>query len=127
MEFPLVFGILLLGYRIGKGVFIGMKCYLDDTEPGNFAVGDGAIISYGCYFSLHGKGQHRSSISIGSKAYIGMHTTIAAGENGLVIGSDAVVGAGSVVVRSVQDGHRVAGNPARDLSAVNGGVETATN
>jgi serine O-acetyltransferase/putative colanic acid biosynthesis acetyltransferase WcaB len=34
----------------------------------------------------------------------------------VVIGARAIVGAGSVVTRSVQDGAVVAGNPARELA-----------
>lgn len=35
---------------------------------------------------------------------------------GIVIGARAIVGAGSVVTRSVRDGAVVAGNPARELN-----------
>ena len=31
----------LVGFRIGRGVFIGMKCYLDDVEPSPTTIGDG--------------------------------------------------------------------------------------
>ncbi len=35
----------LIGYKIGKNVFIGMKCYLDDLEPKNFTIEDNVTIS----------------------------------------------------------------------------------
>ncbi|NND70926.1 MAG: acyltransferase [Rhodothermales bacterium] len=105
----------MLGYKIGKNVFIGMKCYLDDTEPSSFTVGDNSIISYGCYFALHGKGQNRSTITLEDGVYIGTRSTIIAGEAGLTIGSGATVGAGSLVNKPVEPGSIVGGNPARLL------------
>ena len=47
-------------------------------------------------------------------ASIGSNATIL---GGVVIGARAIVGAGSVVTRSVQDGAVVAGNPARELAS----------
>lgn len=107
----------MIGYKIGKKVFVGMKCYLDDTEPQNMAVADNVTISYGCYFALHGKGQDRSNINIEAGAYIGMRATVIAGERGLTIGRDSTVGAGSLVNRDVPPDVLVAGNPARVLKA----------
>ena len=52
----------LIGYNIGKNVFIGMKCYLDDLEPKKTIIEDGVVISYGCYFALHGINQRHSYI-----------------------------------------------------------------
>jgi len=46
-------------------------------------------------------------------ASIGSNATIL---GGVVIGARAIVGAGSVVTRSVPDGAVVAGNPARELT-----------
>lgn len=104
----------LVGYRIGKNVFIGMKCYLDDVEPAHTMIEDDAIISYGVYFSLHGKGQDRSYIRIGKGAYIGMRANIVAGKEPLEIGEKAIIGAGSLVNRSVSPGATAVGVPARE-------------
>ena len=59
----------LVGYKIGKNVFIGMKCYLDDLEPQNTKIEDNVTISYGCYFALHGIGQKAFCISILRKVF----------------------------------------------------------
>ena len=48
----------LCGFKIGKHVFIGMKCYLDDMcYDLLFEIGNNVTISYGVYFACHGKGQ----------------------------------------------------------------------
>ena len=44
-----------VGFKIGSNVIIGMKCYLDDMEPSHTTIKNNVTISYGCYFSLHGK------------------------------------------------------------------------
>ncbi|MEM6784251.1 MAG: acyltransferase [Bacteroidota bacterium] len=105
----------LVGYRIGRGVFIGMKCYLDDVEPSHTTLGDGVIVSYGCYFALHGKGQVRSHITIEDGAYVGMRSSIVAGSEPLTIGAGAIVGACSLVRTDVAPHTTVAGHPARVL------------
>lgn len=44
-----IFFYRLCGYNIGKNVFIGMRCYLDDLEPKMFTVEDNVTISYGVF------------------------------------------------------------------------------
>ena len=103
----------IIGYSIGKNVFIGMKCYLDDLEPKSTIIEDNVVISYGCYFSLHGIDQRHTHIHIKRGAYLGMRTTIAAGKNGVVVGENTVIGAASLVIRSLPDNIKAAGVPAK--------------
>ena len=103
----------LLGYEIGRNVFIGMKCYLDDMEPCKTVIEDDVTISYGCYFSVHGRGQGHTTIRIKHGAYIGMRCTILSGKSGITIGEECLIGAGSVVNRSIPDGMVAVGVPAR--------------
>ncbi len=103
----------LVGFRIGKNVFIGMKCYLDDMDPSKTVIEDDAVISYGCYFAIHGVGQEHSEILIKKGAYVGMRSNLIGGKSGIVLGEKAVVGAASVVTRSVPDFATAVGNPAR--------------
>lgn len=105
----------LIGYKIGKNTFIGMKCYLDDTEPSHTIIGNNVTISYGCFFALHGKNQDRLFIEIEDKAYIGMRCNIIASKENLTIGSEAIVGSGSLVNKSVDQYCKVAGVPAKEL------------
>ena len=108
----------LVGYKIGKNVFIGMKCYLDDLEPQSTKIEDDVTISYGCYFALHGIGQKHSFIHIKKGVYIGMRSTIIADEEGITIGENSIVGAASLVNKSLPDNVTAAGVPAKIIKPV---------
>jgi acetyltransferase-like isoleucine patch superfamily enzyme len=90
-----------IGFKIGRNVFIGMKCYLDDVEVSKTIIEDDVTISYGCYFACHGKGQKHTSIVIKQGAYIGMRCNILSGRDGVIIGKNAIIGAGSLVNKNV--------------------------
>jgi bifunctional UDP-N-acetylglucosamine pyrophosphorylase/glucosamine-1-phosphate N-acetyltransferase len=80
--------------------------YLGDAEIGEAAnIGAGTIT---CNFD----GTHKNRTEIGSGAFIGSNSSLVAP---LRVGVGAQTGAGSVVIRDVGDGERVAGNPARPL------------
>jgi len=66
----------LCGFKIGKHVFIGMKCYLDDMCYDLLTIGNNVTISYGVYFACHGKNQGHYPIKIEDGAYIGMRASI---------------------------------------------------
>jgi acetyltransferase-like isoleucine patch superfamily enzyme len=108
---------ILVGYKIGESVFIGMKCYLDDVEPKNTVIEDDVTISYGCYFALHGVGQGHSSIHIKRGAYIGMRAAIIAGRRGISIGENSIVGASSLVNASIPPNAKAVGVPARVVAS----------
>ena len=113
-----IFFYRAIGYKnISKKCFIGMRCYLDDLEPKMLTIEDCVEVSYGTFFACHGKGQRHYPITIKSGAYIGMRSTIISPhEGGIVIGKDAVVGAGSLVNKSIPDGEKWAGNPAKKIN-----------
>lgn len=108
-----IFLYRLCGYKIGKNVFIGMRCYFDDLEPKLFTIEDGAVISYGVFFSCHGTRQTHTPITIKKGAYVGMRSNIISGKNGVTIGENAVVGAGTLVNKDVPDGATAVGVPCR--------------
>ncbi len=105
----------LVGYKIGKNVFIGMKCYLDDLEPQSTTIEDNVVISYGCYFALHGIRQKHTFIHIKKGAYIGMRATIIAGKEGISIGENSIIGAASLVNKSVPNNVMAVGVPVKIL------------
>lgn len=105
------------GYKIGKNTFIGMRCYLDDMCYDMIEIGNNVTISYGVYFACHGRKQGHNPIMIKDGAYIGMKSAIIARkEGGTVIGKDAVIGACTLVNRSVPDGATIVGIPGRVIS-----------
>jgi len=105
----------LVGFKIGKHVFIGMKCYMDDVKPANTIIEDNVTISYGCYFAVHGKYQGTAPITVKQEAYIGVGAIILSSQKigPVVIGEGAIVGAGAVVNRSIPDHATAVGVPAR--------------
>lgn len=108
----------LVGYKIGSNVFIGMKCYLDDLNPSKMIIESNVTISYGCYFSLHGKRQGHQQITIKEGVYIGMRSNVVATKAPIIIGEKAIVGACSLVKQSIPDGKIVAGVPAKIIGEV---------
>jgi acetyltransferase-like isoleucine patch superfamily enzyme len=91
----------MIGFKIGKNVFIGMRCYMDDVAIKNTIIEDGVTVSYGCYFACHGKGQKHTTITIKKGTYIGMRCNILSGKDGIVIGENCIIGAGALVNKSI--------------------------
>ena len=116
-----IFLYRLCGFKIGRHVFIGMRCYLDDMCYDLLTIGDNVIISYGVYFACHGRNQDHYPIVVGEGAYIGMRASVisknadkdAPAEEGVTIGKGAVVGACSLVNRNVPEGCTAIGVPCR--------------
>lgn len=105
----------MIGFDIGKNVFIGMKCYMDDMAIKNTVIEDNVTISYGTYFACHGKDQGHTKITIKQNAYIGMRCNIISGKEGVTIGENAIVGAGSLVNRDIPSNATAVGVPIRVL------------
>lgn len=100
------------GYKIGKNVFIGMRCYLDDLCYDKIIIEDNATISYGVYFACHGRKQNHNLIHIGKHAYIGMRAMIVARRD-IEIGDNAIIGAGTLVNKSVPNDSTSVGIPCK--------------
>mgnify|MGYP000246501231 CR=1 FL=1 len=102
----------LCGYSIGKNVFIGMRCYLDDMCYDKIIIENNVTISYGVFFACHGRKQDHHSIILKKNSYIGMRASIIA-KNDIVIGNNAIVGACSLVNKSIPDDTISVGIPNR--------------
>ncbi|MFA6629824.1 MAG: acyltransferase [Sulfuricurvum sp.] len=111
-----IFLYRIIGFKIGKNVFIGMKCYMDDIDPSMTIIKDDVTISYGCYFACHGKNQPHTPILIESGVYIGMRSNIMSGKNGITIGTNSIIGAGSLVLNSIAPDTTAYGVPAKIAS-----------
>lgn len=109
------------GFKIGKNVFIGMKCYLDDMESNLITIDDDAILSFEVCLVVHGRYQKHTPIHIKKNAYIGCRSTILSGKTGIEIGENAVVGVCSFVNKSIGNDCVYAGVPAKFIRKINEG------
>lgn len=105
----------LCGFKIGKKVFIGMKCYLDDMDVKSTVIEDNVTISYGVYFACHGIKQDYHHIVIKEGAYIGMRSSIIA-RTDIEIGRNSIIGAMSLVNKSIPDNVTAVGVPCKIIS-----------
>jgi maltose O-acetyltransferase len=108
------------GLAMGERVFIGGGTVLDPDFAFLISIGDDTTISIGVVVLAHdastrrGTGYSRvASVRIGQRVFIGARAVVLPG---VMIGDDAIVGAGSVVTHNVDAGTVVAGNPARMIA-----------
>jgi acetyltransferase-like isoleucine patch superfamily enzyme len=126
----------IVAERDGVEISIGQNTYIGNSTiacAARIDIGDDVLISWGCSIVDHNshslfwterahdvaeyyEGKKNWAdvkmmpVSIGDKAWIGLNTIIL---KGVEIGQGAIVGAGSVVTRSVAPWTLVAGNPAK--------------
>ncbi|NLR09153.1 MULTISPECIES: sugar O-acetyltransferase [Lactobacillaceae] len=112
--------------HFGQNVVINFNCnFVDD---GDIYIGDDCMVGPGVTFAtaLHPispklrrhKLQFNHPIRLGQNVWIGANATILPG---VIIGDNAVVGAGSVVTKDVAANTIVVGNPARKLRDITPG------
>ena len=107
--------------RLGARVFVNMGCIFLDAAP--IVLGDDVQLGPGVQLltSDHPRDAAQRAallesahpISIGARAWLGGGVIVLPG---VEIGRDAIIGAGSVVTRSVRAGVTAAGNPCRVIS-----------
>jgi maltose O-acetyltransferase len=106
--------------RVGDGVFLNFNCVILDVVE--VSIGDGTQIGPGVQIlsADHPRDAttRATGLEFGRPIRIGRNVWIGGGAlilPGVEIGDDAVIGAGSVVTRSVPAGAIAVGNPARVL------------
>jgi len=107
-----------LGAIIGNGVFIGENVYIDEQFAQLLTIEDGAVISTGTSILLHDSAYNNvcgapikvERVHISKNVYVGVNCTILCG---VTIGTETIVGAGSVVTRNIPSKCVAAGNPAK--------------
>ncbi len=90
----------LRGIKIGPDVFIGDDVYFDNEYPEAIEIGANAQISIRSIIIAHTRGPGK--VIIGKDAFIGPNSVLVCGAGRVLkIGEGAVIGAGSVITRSV--------------------------
>lgn len=107
-----------IGVKIGKGCYISTKNY--SSEPYLISIGDNVRVANNVRFFTHGglwpyRKQYPGlevfgKITIGNNVYIGEGVHLMPG---IEIGDNCVIGAASVVTKSIPEGTIAAGNPIR--------------
>lgn len=109
------------GVHIGKNVYLGMFCFLDNLHPEYIYIEDNASINAGSMILTHFNPMKRYSpifqaqvapVLIKEGAIVAVRSTIMPG---VCIGKNSVVSAGSVVEKNVPDYTMVKGVPARKV------------
>lgn len=95
------------GVKVGAGTFIGQDVYIDNEYPECVEIHDRVQISLRVIIIAHTRGPGR--IIIEKEAFIGPNSVLVCGaDRALKIGAGAVIGAGSVITKSVAPGLYVA-------------------
>lgn len=123
-------GVVLLLTGEGARISIGPRCYINRQTmfdaSGEITVGAETMIGPFCYITDHDHGARSGQrpsegelitapTRLGARCWIGAHVTVL---KGVSIGDGSVVGAGSVVTKSIPAGVIAVGNPARVLKQV---------
>lgn len=112
-----------IGVKIGTGCAIATRGF--GSEPYLITIGNNVQITNEVKFATHGAGwilrnkypefDCFGKITIGNNVYIGNCALIMPGVS---IGNNVIVGAGSVVTKSIPDNAIVGGNPAKTIGSV---------
>lgn len=108
---------------VDNHTFIGEGVIFDSLYPEQIELGKHVHLTMGCILLTHildtshsGIKWRKGHIRIKDNAFIGANTVIC---NSVTIGSNSIVGAGSVVTKDIPDNEIWAGNPARFIKKRN--------
>lgn len=105
---------LTLGRNVAIGSSSLIACYAPIYIGNNFISAPGLYINSGSH-DINSLKPSASPITIGKRVWCGMRVTIC---SGVTIGDDVVIGAGSVVTRSIPSGYLAVGVPAKPIKKI---------
>jgi acetyltransferase-like isoleucine patch superfamily enzyme len=111
-----------LGIEIGKNTMISFRAKID-VRRGKVFIGDNCTITYGCMILSHdhaatlldSKDNGEGSTIINNNVFIGVNSVILPN---VTIGENSIIGAGSIVTRSIPPNVVAMGNPARVIKEI---------
>lgn len=110
------------GLKVGKNVYGLVNCTIDHGNCDLITIGDNVIFAPQVYLLAHDTSSKKftgftreKEINIGNNCFIGLRVTILPG---VTIGENSIIGAGSVVVKSIPANVVAAGNPAKVIMTV---------
>lgn len=102
-----------MGVKIGKGVYIAPRVFLDGMYPRLIELEDNCLLGGGCTILTHENTVDKfriGPVKIGSSSVIGAFSIV---RSGVSIGSNVQTGIGSFVAKDIPDDRVAIGNPAR--------------
>ena len=107
-----------MGVKIGKNIYIGKYCIIDDTFPDLITIEDNVVISFGTTITAHDASCNNiAPVVLKKGSFVGARSIILPG---VTLAENSIVGAGSVVSKDVPAGKTVAGCPARIIENKSG-------
>jgi len=119
----------LRGTKIGKNVFIGPGCFLEESRPDLITIEDNVSLAPHVKVITHDSSYHgiepripiiRGRVIIKRGAFVGTGSIILPG---VTIGERSIIGAGSVVTKDIPPNSIAVGIPARVIKKVDEEIE----
>lgn len=110
------------GLKIGENFWYGHHCWFDTSHTFLISIGNNVTFSSGVFVTAHDASTKRELgyakiglVEIEDNVFVGANTTILPG---VKIGKGSIVGAGSVVTKSIPENSVACGCPAKVISNV---------